>query len=51
MGYPLFNVEECIKHLMRLYKKSGYIVNRLPEPNRNILYISWDQMKLLKQKK
>jgi hypothetical protein len=46
IGYPLFNVEECIRHLMMLYKKSNYIVNRLPEPNRNILYISWDPSEL-----
>ena len=42
IGYPLFDVEKCIKHLTNLYRKTGYLVNRLPEPNRNRLYISWD---------
>ena len=51
MGYPLFNVEECIKHARRLYIKAGYIVNRLPEPNRNILYISWDPAEITNNNK
>ena len=51
IGFPLFNVEECIKHLMALYKKSNYVVNRLPEENKNILYISWDPSELSIKKK
>lgn len=51
IGYPLFNVEECIKHTRGVYKKAGYIVNRLPEPNRNILYISWDPAEITNNKK
>ena len=42
IGLPLYNIEACIKNLINVYKKSGFLVNRLPEPNKNIVYISWD---------
>lgn len=41
IGHPLYDIEECIKHLMTIYRKSGFLVQRLPNPNNRVLYISW----------
>lgn len=41
IGYPLFNYDNCINHLIQQLKMSGLYSNRLPPPNNNLLYISW----------
>lgn len=40
IGLPLYNVNECIKHIMKMLKKGGFLVQKLE--NNNIIYISWD---------
>ena len=41
IGYPLYNYDNCIAHLIQQLKISGLYSNRLPQPNDNLLYISW----------
>ena len=41
IGYPLYNYDNCIAHLIQQLKMSGLYSNRLPLPNDNLLYISW----------
>lgn len=41
IGYPLYNYDNCITHLIQQLKMSGLYSNRLPSPNHNLLYISW----------
>ena len=42
IGLPLYDTNECIKYIMKMLKKGGFFVQRLPENNDNIIYISWD---------
>lgn len=42
IGLPLYNVDNCIKHIISALKRTGFLVQRLPEPNTNMIYISWD---------
>lgn len=51
IGLPLYNIEECVSHLVKLYKKSGYRINKLPYPNTNIIYLSWDPNDIKPNKK
>jgi hypothetical protein len=42
LGLPLYDLESCIEYLITGLKKHGYFVSRLPHPNFNVIYISWD---------
>ena len=39
LGLPLYNFEECIKYIISGLKRSGFFIQRLPDPNINIIYI------------
>lgn len=41
IGYPLYNYDNCMNHLIQQLKLSGLYSVRLEPPNSNILYISW----------
>lgn len=41
VGLPLYNIEECISYIATIYRKAGFLVQRLPQPNNTVLYISW----------
>lgn len=41
VGYPLYNIEECIQYVVEALRKNGLLVQILPHPNNNTLYISW----------
>jgi len=41
IGLPLYNINECVKHIILMLKKGGFFVQRLPNDNNNIIYISW----------
>lgn len=41
LGLPLLNVEGCSKFITDYLRKAGFLVQQLPEPNKNVLYISW----------
>lgn len=42
VGYPLFNVYDCMSHIIEELRVSGFLVQILPPPNVCVLYISWD---------
>lgn len=41
IGYPLFNYDNCISHIIQQLKMSGLYSIRLPPPNHTHIYISW----------
>lgn len=41
IGYPLYNINECIDYVVNALKNNGLLVQILPQPNQNIIYISW----------
>lgn len=42
VGYPLYNVYECMSHIIEELRTSGFLVQILPPPNVCVVYISWD---------
>lgn len=41
IGYPLYNIEECVEYVSNALTKNGLLVQILPRPNNNTIYISW----------
>jgi hypothetical protein len=41
IGFPLYNYDSCIEHLIQQLKIAGLYSMRLPHPNSNYIYISW----------
>ncbi len=41
IGLPLYNIGACIEYVVNSLRKNGLLVQILPYPNNNILYISW----------
>jgi len=41
-GKPLYKITDCIEYIVNALKKNGLYVQILPEPNNNMLYISWN---------
>jgi hypothetical protein len=41
LGYPLYNVFECCDYTVDALRKNGLMVQILPHPNNNTIYISW----------
>jgi len=41
LGYPLYNIKDCVEYIIDALKKNGFLVQTLPYPNHNTLYISW----------
>jgi hypothetical protein len=41
IGYPLYNINNCIEYIQKQLKISGLYVAILAPPNSNYLYISW----------
>lgn len=42
IGLPLYNITACINYVVECLKNNGLLVQILPYPNDNILYISWN---------
>lgn len=42
VGYPLFNIRECMGYLVEALRKNGFLVQILPPPHYAVVYISWD---------
>ena len=42
VGFPLYNVYDCMSHIVDELRVSGFLVQILPPPNVCVLYISWD---------
>ena len=41
LGYPLYNVNECLEYVIDALRKNGLLVQTLPYPNNFTIYISW----------
>ena len=41
LGYPLYDINECIEYIVNALRKNGLLVQILPYPNNNTIYISW----------
>lgn len=41
IGYPLYNINECREYVVDALRKNGFLVQILPHPNNNTVYISW----------
>jgi len=41
LGYPLYNVFVCCEYIVDSLRKNGFMVQILPHPNDNTIYISW----------
>lgn len=41
VGYPLYDINECIEYIVEALRKNGLLVQILPHPNQNTVYISW----------
>ena len=41
-GKPLYKIADCIEYIVNALRKNGLYVQILPEPNLNLLYISWN---------
>jgi hypothetical protein len=46
IGYPLYNIHECMDYLVEQLRKTGFLVQILPPPNVCVLYVSWDPKEL-----
>jgi hypothetical protein len=50
VGYPLYNLSECITYIVEALRKNGFLIQILPPPNVSVIYISWDPRELKPQK-
>lgn len=41
IGYPLYNINDCVNYIVDELRKNGLMVQILPKPNENTIYISW----------
>lgn len=41
MGYPLYDINECVEYIVEALRQNGLLVQILPHPNNNTIYISW----------
>jgi hypothetical protein len=41
IGYPLYRIDDCVEYIIKTLKKNGLLVQILPKPNNNTIYISW----------
>ena len=41
-GKSIYKIKDCIDYVVDSLRKNGLFVQILPEPNPNIIYISWN---------
>jgi hypothetical protein len=41
IGFPLYDYNNCMEYLISQLKLAGLYASRLPQPQQNLLYISW----------
>lgn len=46
VGYPLFNIYECLNYVVQALRKNGFLVQILPPPHVCVIYVSWDPQEL-----
>jgi hypothetical protein len=49
-GKPLYKIEDCIKYVVESLRNNGFFIQILPEPNTNMIYISWNPNEINKKK-
>ena len=47
VGYPLYNLNECIAYVVASLRNNGFLVQVLPPPHIGVIYISWDPRELV----
>jgi hypothetical protein len=40
-GHPLYDINVCVEYIVDALRKNGLLVQILPYPNQNTIYISW----------
>ena len=50
LGYPLYNIYECLEYIVDKLRKNGFLVQILPPPHVCVVYISWDPSELKPKK-
>jgi hypothetical protein len=50
VGFPLYNLNECITYVVDALRKNGFLIQILPPPNIGVIYISWDPREIKQQK-
>jgi hypothetical protein len=50
IGYPLYNLNECIEYVVDALRKNSFLIQILPPPNVGVIYISWDPREIKPQK-
>lgn len=50
VGYPLFNIQDCMGYVIAALRRTGFLVQILPPPHIAVLYISWDPDELKPKK-
>jgi Family of unknown function (DUF5759) len=46
VGFPLFNVMDCMNYVIEHLRGAGFLVQILPAPHIGVVYISWDPSEL-----
>lgn len=46
VGFPLYNLEECIQYVVEKLRGTGFLVQLLPPPQIGVVYISWDPQEI-----
>jgi len=49
IGYPLYDINECIHYVISALRQNGFLVQILPPPHIGVVYISWDPRELRAQ--
>jgi hypothetical protein len=50
LGFPLYNIHECMDYLVEKLRKNGFLIQILPPPHICVIYISWDPNELKPKK-
>jgi hypothetical protein len=50
LGYPLYNIYECLDYVVDKLRKNGFLVQVLPPPHVCVVYVSWDPEELKPKK-
>jgi hypothetical protein len=50
LGYPLYQINDCVEYVVESLRTTGFLVQTLPKPNNYTVYISWKPTDV-KQKK
>jgi hypothetical protein len=43
VGYPLYNINECMEYIVDALRKNGFLCQILPPPHKAVIYLSWDK--------